>query len=153
MAGKNIAATVEELLGSTVESLGYDLWDVEYVKIGADYHLIITIDKAEGITIEDCERVHRTIDPILDEADPIENSYRLSVSSPGVERELKRDSHFAVSLGERVEVRLFAPYQGSKVLRGTLIAYEGGAVTVALEEENAVFEKGAYSKVQTVYFD
>ena len=93
-SSKNTAAVVRELLEGTVNSLGFDLWDVEYVKEGADMYLRITIDSPAGIDITDCERVHRVIDPIIDEADPIDEAYMLEVSSPGVERQLRTPSHF-----------------------------------------------------------
>ena len=72
---KSIKETVREAIEPTVNELGYRIWDVLYSKIGADYHLEITIDSDDGIDIDDCERVHRAIDPILDEADPIEGFY------------------------------------------------------------------------------
>ena len=154
MAGRNIASAVEELVRPTVEGFGYVLWDVEYVKIGAEWHLIITIDKEGGINIEDCERVHRAIDPILDEEDPIEQAYRLEVSSPGIERDLKKDMHFLSVLGQRVEVRLFAPVMGVKTLRGVLLGYDGGLLTVGVDgAEPITLEKGTYSKVQTLFFE
>ena len=91
---KSVALHVRELVAPTADELGLKLWDVEYVKEGADYVLRITIDSDEGITIDDCERFHRAIDPVIDEDDPIENSYKLEVSSPGVERVLTRPEHF-----------------------------------------------------------
>ena len=90
---KNIAQTVHELLEETVLDLGYVIWDVTFEKVGAEPNLTVTIDNNEGITIEDCERVHRAIDVILDEHDVIEDAYRLNVSSPGIERELRTDFH------------------------------------------------------------
>ena len=110
----NVAAVVRQLAEPLAERLGYDLWDVEFVKEGADYCLRITIDSPQGITIDDCERMHLAIDPVLDEADPIEGSYRLEVSSPGVERGLKTPRHMAACEGWTVEVRLYAPADGSK---------------------------------------
>ena len=106
---KGIKETVREAIEPTVAELGYKIWDVTYSKIGADYHLEITIDSEAGIYIEDCEKVHRAIDPILDEIDPIEGFYYLDVSSPGLERELRTDEHIAASIGQRVEAKLFAP--------------------------------------------
>ena len=88
-----VALEVAKIAEPLAEELGYFLWDVEYVKEGADMYLRITIDSEEGITIEDCERMHRAIDPLLDEADPIEGAYHLEISSPGIERELKNDMH------------------------------------------------------------
>ncbi len=150
MKKQNVAEAVAALLGSTVEGLGLLLWDVEYAKEGADYHLTVTIDSPKGVTIEDCERVHRAIDPILDEADPIEGAYILNVSSPGVERVLRTEAHLAASLGERVELRLYRPIDGQKSLRGTLTAVEGN--TLVLDGDVRV-DRSAVSKVQTVYFD
>ena len=118
--GTSISATVELLAAPLAEQLGYRLWDVEYVKEGTDYYLRITIDSDEGITIDDCERFSRAIDPVLDEADPISDSYHLEVSSPGIEREIKTPAHIEACLGETVEARLFAPLQGSRTHRGTL---------------------------------
>ena len=118
---KNIAGVVRDLLEPIADELGYMLWDVEYVKEGAEMVLRITIDNEEGIDIEDCEKMHRTIDPVLDEADPIEEQYYLEVSSPGLERELKNEYHRYACEGWNVEVRLYAPLNGSKMFRGVLL--------------------------------
>lgn len=152
---KNIAATVAELVRETVEAQGCSLWDVEYVKQGADWHLCITIDKEEGVTIEDCERVHRAVDPILDEADPIESFYYLEVSSPGLERELKTPEHLAASVGETVEVRLFAPRDGVKSFTGTLgEPSESGEVAVETADGTVLcFKPAEIAKISTVYVD
>lgn len=150
---KNIAGKVKELLEGTVNELGYVLWDVEYVKEGAEWFLRITLDSEEGININDCEKVHMTISPMLDEADPIEGSYRLEVSSPGIERDLKNPMHYKACVGWDVEVRLFTAYEGRKVIKGILAGYD---------EENSVFnidengnmlslEKNLVSKIKTVY--
>ena len=110
--------------------------------------LRITLDKPEGINIDDCEAFHRTIDPMLDEADPIDQSYYLEVSSPGIERELKYDFHFDACLGERVEVRLFAPDpNGQKTICGTLEGYDADSITV----DGRKILRSAVSKVRTVY--
>lgn len=152
-----IAERVRELIAPTADALGYLLWDVAYVKEGADWILRVTIDcdpdSAEGgITIDDCERMTRAIDPILDEADPIEDSYLLEVSSPGIERELTRDEHFAACTGERVEVRLFAPVDGAKIWMGTLLGLgEDGRVTVDVSGTPHTFERSAISKIRTVF--
>ena len=134
MAGKNIAATVEELLTPTVEGLGYDVWDVEYVKIGADYHLIITIDKAEGITIEDCELISRALSDMLDEKDFIPDAYILEVSSPGLGRQLKKDKDFKRSLGEEVEIKLYKPMDKKKELIGLLENFDTENLYLTLED-------------------
>lgn len=98
-----------------------------------------------------CERLHRAIDPILDEADPIENSYRLEVSSPGVERTLSRPEHFQKCLGEEVEVRLYAPLHGQKKIVGTLVGADDNTITIAVGEENVTLENQQWAKVTTVF--
>ena len=152
---KNIAQTVAELIGETVSQNGCILWDVEYVKEGADFHLRVTIDKETGVTIEDCERVHRAIDPLLDEADPIESFYYLEVSSPGLERELKTEAHILASVGETVEVRLFAPKDGAKVFTGELgePSEDGRIVILDASGSEIAFSRDEIAKISTVYVD
>ncbi len=146
---KGIKDTVREAIAPTVEELGYTIWDVTYGKIGADYHLEVTIDSPKGIDIEDCEKVHRAIDPILDEIDPIEGFYYLDVSSPGVERELRTDEHIAASIGMKVEAKLFAPKDGRKSVVGVLSALDGEEVVV----DGISIAKSEISKLTTVYFE
>lgn len=149
---KNIASTVRELLTPTADTMGYELWDVEFVREGARRILRITIDKPEGINIDDCEAFHRAIDPLLDEADPIDSAYYLEVSSPGVERDLKYDFHFAACEGEEVEVRLFAPDEkGRKSIKGTLVGLEAGNIVVRLADGDVKIARTAASKVKTVF--
>ena len=148
---KGIKETVREAIAPTVTELGYRIWDVTYSKIGADYHLEITIDSDEGINIEDCERVHRAIDPILDEEDPIEGFYYLEVSSPGIERELRTDEHILLSVGQRVEAKLFAPVDGRRSVVGILSAFEDGVITVTDGDEKITLERKDVSKMNTVF--
>lgn len=149
---KNIAERVRDLLFDHVLEAECYLWDVEYVKEGAEWILRIVIDSNDGITLDDCERVSRKIDPILDEADPIESAYRLEVTSPGVERPLTRPDHFEACLGEEIEVRLFAPRNGEKVLRGILAETEEKQFTVTLPSgENLTLAKADAAKVSTVF--
>ena len=150
---KNVKDTVRDLIEPTVCGLGYRIWDITYSKIGADYHLEITIDNDDGINIDDCERVHRAIDPILDEADPIETFYYLEVSSPGVERELRTDEHISLSIGQKVEAKLFTQKDGRKSFKGTLSAFADGAVTIIEDGTEVVLEKSGISKLTTVYFE
>ena len=150
---KNIRDTVREAILPTVTELGYEIWDVTYSKVGADYHLEITIDSENGINIEDCEKVHRAIDPILDELDPIETFYYLDVSSPGVERELRTAEHISRSIGERVEAKLFAPKDGRKSIIGTLSAFEEGKITIDEGENQILLAQNEISKLQTIYFE
>ena len=148
---KNIAGTVKEIIMPVAEELGYLLWDVEYVKEGARRILRVTIDNSEGITIEDCERMHRAIDPVLDEADPIENAYYLEVSSPGIERDLKTDEHLRHCEGQRVEIRLYAPVDGAKSFLGELGTFTEDSITLVTEKEERVFARSAVSKIRTVF--
>ena len=148
----SVADVVSALAIPLAEQLGYSIWDVEYVREGADYYLRITIDSEEGITIDDCETFSRAIDPILDEADPITDSYHLEVSSPGPEREIKTPEHIAYCTGETVEARLFAPLQGSRVHRGVLEGLdEEGNVLLAMGENTLAIPRSAISRMTTVF--
>jgi ribosome maturation factor RimP len=149
----NVAGEVEALLRPVVEGLGYALWDVVYRKVGADWTLTITIDSEEGISIDDCERVHRTIDPILDEADPIEDSYQLEVSSPGIEREIRTDVHIAACMGEEIDVRLFAPHEGKRAYTGILAGHADGSLTLQTAEGEVVLPRAAISHMNTTYHE
>lgn len=127
--------TVVERVGAIVEpiakSLGLEVWDIEFVKEGASWFLRIYIDKEDGVTIDDCETLSRAIDAPLDEADPIDQQYYLEVSSPGIERELKRDHHFEAMQGEAIKIRLIRPdLNGKRELTGTLDGYADGVITL-----------------------
>ena len=152
---KNIAGTVSELIAPTAQELGYELWDVEFVKEGTRRILRVTIDSEEGITIEDCEKMHRAIDPLLDEADPIEDAYHLEVSSPGIERDLKEDWQINACEGWDVEVRLYAPIDGAKSYLGVLVGTdEHGDVRVLCDpqsKEPRVFPRAAVASLKTRY--
>jgi ribosome maturation factor RimP len=154
MAKNNsVAETVRALSEPVAEELGCWIWDVEYVKEGARRVLRITIDSEEGVNIEDCEKMHRAMDPILDEADPIEEAYYLEVSSPGIERELKTEEHIMACEGWDVEVRLYAPRDGSKLFRGVLLPLEeDGMIRIDAKGETLSFEKSAVAKLCT-YFE
>ena len=153
MAKTNIAETVRALIADTVGALGYRLWDVEFTKIGADRHLIITIDSDTGVDLNACEAVHRAVDKILDESDPIEDAYHLDVSSPGIERELRTDAHILASLGVRCEAKLYAPLDGQKTLRGVLLSYEGGVLAIDTGAGVVRCPRQTVSRLRTVYFD
>ena len=149
---KNIAETVADLIRETVLENGCTLWDVEYVKEGADWHLRITIDKPGGVGIDDCERVHRAIDPLIDEADPIETFYYLEVSSPGIEREIRTDAHLLASIGSLCEARLFAAQNGAKAHIGRLTAFDSDTLTLTPDGGEAiVLSRKGVSKVSTLY--
>ena len=142
-AKKNIADTVWDLILPTVNDLGCSLWDVEYVKEGARQILRVTIDKDNGVDINDCEAVHRGIDPILDETDPIPVQYYLEVSSPGVERDLTRPFHFDVCMGSKIDVKLFTAVNGQKQYVGILNGYNEEEKTVTVDDVIIPLEKAA----------
>ena len=126
-----ISDKVEALARPVVEEEGCKLWSVEYIKEAGTWYLRIFIDKDGGVGIADCEAISRRLDPILDEADPIPESYVFEVGSAGAERELKRPSNFEQFIGSDVEVKLYQPYEGRKTLVGTLEEYNDGNITVS----------------------
>ena len=128
---------------------GCTLWDVEYVREGADWFLRLYIDKDGGVDINDCERISRAVDPILDEKDPIPDSYHFEVCSAGLERTLKRPADFERFLGSAVLVRLYRPKDGSKEFAGKLEGYEDGNITILLQNgKQLTFEKSEVALVR-----
>ena len=126
-----ISDKVEALARPVVEEEGCKLWSVEYIKEAGTWYLRIFIDKDGGVGIADRDAISRRLDPILDEADPIPESYVFEVGSAGAERELKRTSDFEQFIGSDVEVKLYQPYEGRKTLVGTLEEYNDGNITVS----------------------
>ncbi len=150
--GISIAERVETLVTPCITELGYRIWDVEYVKEGAEWYLRITLDSDKGIDIDDCEKVSRAINPIIDEADPIEDFYYLEVSSPGIERVLRKPEHFLSSIGSDIEIRLFAPDENKKkAYTGILKAYNEESITIGISEDEMRIPMNKVSKVQTVF--
>ncbi len=140
-----IAEKVYGLIRETVEGQGVRLWDVKYVKEGASYYLRVILDSDNGISIDDCTNVHHAIDPVLDEADPIKESYYLEVCSPGLERELSRPEHFEKFKGEKVKLKLYRAVNGSKELLGRLISFVGKEIVIEAADGNVTLEKSAFS--------
>lgn len=134
MASNNIETKVEQLLVNTIESIGYDLYDVRYEKEGKDNYLRIIIDKPKGIDINDCEKVNDAINDILDEADYIKEQYFLEVSSPGLERVLRKDKHFEKQLGNEISLKLFKPINKQKELIGILEEYNKDELTIKVDD-------------------
>jgi len=131
----NTVSEVSALVEPIISEMGLQLWDVRYVKEGALWYLRIFIDKPEGITIEDCERVTRAVDAPLDDLDPIEGSYTLEVSSPGIERELIRDEHFDQFLGAPVMIKLHKPLpDGVKEINGSLVSHDKDNVEIVTQD-------------------
>ena len=142
----NIAARAKALAQPLAEGLGLTLWDVRFLKEGAQWYLRFWIDKPDGVDLDDCEAMSRAVDKPLDDADFIAQSYSLEVCSPGIERELTRDEHFAQYIGERVTVKRTYPPQE---IIGVLEAYENKQITLALEDGKALtIEKKACAWVK-----
>ena len=152
---QGVARIVWDLAEPLCREFGYILWDVEYVREGADMILRVTIDTdAEGgITIDDCEKLHRALDPVLDEADPIEEAYMLAASSPGVERTLTEPFHFERMAGRDVMLKFYAAVDGAKSLRATLAGLdpETDEIVVNVNGEEKRFPKKAVAKCETVF--
>ena len=131
---------------------GCTLWDVEYVREAGTWYLRVLLDKEGGVDILDCEAISRRLSDRLDEIDPIEESYDLEVSSPGIERDLRTDAHIDASVGERVQVRFFAPVEGRKTVEGVLLGRdERGAVLVECEGAPRAFARESIAKIRTVF--
>lgn len=125
-----ITEQVWQFAEPVVQEYSCTLWDVEYVREGGEWYLRLYLDKDGGVDINDCEAVSRALDPILDEKDPIPDSYHFEVCSAGLERVLKRPSDFEKFMGADVLVKLYRPRSGAKELKGVLTAYENGNVTI-----------------------
>ena len=136
-----VTDAVAALALPVVEGAGCTLWDVEYVKEAGIWYLRVYIDKAGGVSIDDCEAVSRPLSDLLDEHDPIEGSYTFEVSSAGADRPLKKPEHFAQFQGAEVEVRLYRPREGRKEFVGILAGYADGDVTLDIGGQEAVFTK------------
>ncbi|MCR4641275.1 MAG: ribosome maturation factor RimP [Lachnospiraceae bacterium] len=149
MSGKkSIEQTAEELLKPITDRLGLEIYDVEYVKEGNERYLRAYIDKEGGVNIQDCEDVSRAYSDVLDEADPIPEAYILEVSSPGLGRQLKKERHFAKSLGKEVEVRLYEDLDGRREYAGVLKAYSATDITLQLPDKEQVFDRSKLSVIR-----
>ena len=151
MASTNIETRVEELLKSIIENIGYELYDVRYEKEGKDYYLRIIIDKPEGIDINDCEKVNNEINDILDEADYIKDQYFLEVSSPGLERILRKDKHFEKQIGNEISLKLFKAIDKQKELIGILEEYNKEELTIKVEDETLKINLKDIAIAKTVF--
>ena len=143
-----VTETVTALAAPVAETLGLELWDVEYIREAGQWFLRVYIDKDGGVSINDCEALSRALDPVLDEADPIPDSYVFEVSSAGAERELKRPGDFERFMGSGAEVRLYQPVNGSKSFVGTLSGYRDGDVTLTIAGKETTFEKAQIAQVR-----
>ena len=131
-----------------VEAHGCELWDVEYVREGDQRFLRLYLDKETGVDINDCEAISRAVGPLLDEADPIAETYHFEVCSAGLERALKRPSDFERFMGSAITVKLYRPRNGLKEIPCVLTGYENGKVTVEAGKETITFEKSEVALVR-----
>lgn len=136
-----VADAVTNLIKEPVESLGYELVDVEYRKQHSDMTLTVYIHSAEGVTLDDCEKVSRLIDPMLDELNPTDDTpYVFNVSSPGLDRPIKTDGDFKRNMGKEVEVKLYAPLNNTKEFEAVLTGFEGGVVSLRTLKDGEILE-------------
>ena len=146
-----IEEKVEQLVKDPIEKLGYSLYDVEYVKEGPEYYLRIYIDKESGIDLNDCEKVSNEINEILDKADYIKEQYYLEVSSPGIERRLRKDKHLEQNISKNVEIKLFKKdNNGKKEYTGKLKAFNQEEIIIETDKEITI-EKKNIAQIKTIY--
>ena len=145
----SIEERVENLLKEKIESIGYDLYDVEYSKEGKNYFLRIFIDKEDGIDLKDCEKVNDEINDILDQADYIKDQYFLEVSSPGIERVLRKDKHLEQNIGKEINIKLFKKDEnGNKEYQGNLKSFNEEKIEL---EDGTIIERKNIAQIKTVF--
>ena len=143
---------VEKLINTTIQNLGYELYDVEYAKEGKDYYLRIFIDRPEGITIEDCEKVSGGINEQIDQANLIQDPYFLEVSSPGIERILRKDKHLEQNRGSEIRVKLFQKSEsGRKEEQGILQEFDEETITINQEGNTIKLNRKNIAQIKTIY--
>ena len=147
MAKQNTVSEVEKLCAPIADEQGVELWDVRFQKEGTDWYLRVFIDKDGGVSIDDCVDFSRALSKVLDDNDPISQSYMLEVASPGVERELVRDSHFEKYIGSPVMIRTIRPIDNVRDFNGILTAYQDKQITVKLQDDSEI----TVSKKDTSY--
>jgi len=145
---ENIEQKTEELLKPIAEANGVSIYDIEYVKEAGEWYLRAFIDKPEGVNINDCVNVNHALSDALDVDDFIEEAYTLEVSSPGLGRTLKKDRHFANSIGMDVELKLYKPIDGTKEFSGVLKAFDAETVTVTVNDQDKTFIRKEISVIK-----
>lgn len=147
----SIEERVENLITKPIENLGYELYDVQYAKEGKDYFLRVFIDKENGIDLNDCETVSNEINPILDEADYIKEMYFLEVSSPGIERVLRKEKHLKQAQGKEIEIKLFKPLEKQKEYSGILEKWDENKIYIQIDEGQIEIERKNISFMKLKY--
>lgn len=153
--GKNIAAIVEELVAPVVEANNMELVDVNYVKEGGRWFLRLFIDKAGGVTLDDCQLISEAVEPLIDEHDPINNPYILEVSSPGLDRPLKKLADFERFAGRQISLNTFGPVDGRRRFKGVLKGVEGQNIKLEVtgQDVHIPFEQVAKAKLVPEFDD
>lgn len=145
----NIEEKVESLIKTKIENIGYELYDVEYSKEGKNYYLRVFIDKPEGIDLTDCEKVNDEINDVLDEANYIKEQYFLEVSSPGIERILRKDRHLEKNIGTEINIKLFKKDEnGNKEYQGILKSFNENEIEL---EDDIKIERKNIAQIKTIY--
>ncbi len=148
----SIEEKVEKLVKPIIEKIGYELYDVEYAKEGKNYFLRIFIDNEKGIDLNDCEKVNDRITDILDEENYIKEQYFLEVSSPGIERVLRKDKHLKQNIGEQINIKLFKKDEnGKKEYLGKLKEFDDFKIVIEQDENEIQIERKNISQIKTVY--
>jgi len=138
MANSKVATALEELIAPGLDDLGIELVDIQYVKEGGRWFLRIFIDQPGGIGLEDCQRVSEYVDPLLDQYDPVPHAYTLEVSSPGIERPLKKPADYERFTGRQISLNTFVPVEGRRKFKGVLITASSHSVTLETDGNNIV---------------
>ena len=148
----NIEERVEKLVEPIIKKIGYELYDAEYAKEGKNYFLRIFIDNKKGIDLSDCEKVNDAITDILDEKNYIKEQYFLEVSSPGIERILRKDKHLKQNIGQQINVKLFKKDEnGKKEYLGKLKEFDDLKIVIEQDENEVQIERKNISQIKTVY--
>ena len=148
---KTIEEQITKLVEGKINNIGYELYDVEFTKKGKEYYLTIYIDNQDGISINDCEKVTNEINDLLDKADYIKEQYYLEVSSPGLERILKKDKHLQNNIGENVEISLYTKVCNCKQFQGILKNFSNSEITLEIDNEEKTFERKNIAQIKTIY--
>ncbi|MEG2337741.1 MAG: ribosome maturation factor RimP [Clostridium sp.] len=148
MSKKSLELTIEEFTAPLVESLGYELVDIEYIKEDGEWYLRFYIDSENGIQIEDCAAVSRAVGDRLDEVDPIKESYYLEVSSPGLDRPLKKESDFIKYNGKKIKIKFYKPFMDKKFVEGILNGYTDNNIIITIDNNNIEIDKSLVASVR-----
>lgn len=148
---KNLEEKIIELIEPTINKLGYNLYDIEYLKKGKEYHLIIYIQNEKGISIEDCEKVSTGINEILDEANYIKEQYYLEVSSTGIEKVIRKEKHLNENIGNKVEITLYTKIDNMKQYVGILKSFNDDELILTMEEKEKTFIRKNIAQIKQVY--